>query len=325
MKNLNKARIWLAAGVIVIAGIVASNLRAEDKPEPSKEPKGAYLGVYPADLDRDARKELDYKGDGVLIEDVVDDGPADKAGIRSDDIVTKVAGVVVADRREFRKELAKHSGGEKIAIVVVRDGKEKSFDVTCGDKPATKIEINLPNFTWSSSDDDDEEAGGGFLGVVTETLEDDLATYFEVKSGVLVKSVSEDSPAEKAGIKPGDVIVKVGNESVESSDDLRSAVREHKPGEKVDVLVVRKGKETTIAATLGKSKDGAMRIEKRIIVRSNDDNEEMNDEIRQSLEDAMRDLHIQIMDGRDDLKEQMDELKQELEALKKELKEKKDK
>jgi len=106
---------------------------------------------------------------------------------------------------------------------------------------------------------EDLKKGGGkvraatFLGVTTVTLTDDVKQRFGIKTskGALVYAVSPGTPADNAGLRPGDVITSLGGDAVTSSDDLGAAVRKHKPGDKVDVKLERNGSEQTVSVTLG--------------------------------------------------------------------------
>ena len=100
------------------------------------------------------------------------------------------------------------------------------------------------------------------LGIVGEALgqEQQLADFFGVKDGVLVKSVEEDSAAEKGGIKAGDVVVKVGDAKVSTTEDITRALHSLKDGKTaLNVVVVRNKKETTLAVTIESSGSGLFR------------------------------------------------------------------
>jgi serine protease Do len=89
-----------------------------------------------------------------------------------------------------------------------------------------------------------EDANRAMLGVVTDV--DD--------KGAEITSISKESAAEKAGLKKGDIITKIGDKKVEDAEDVSEAIREHKPGDKVAVTILRDGKEQKITAELGKWK-----------------------------------------------------------------------
>ncbi len=98
------------------------------------------------------------------------------------------------------------------------------------------------------------EGKGGYLGVQSMDV-GQLADYFGVDEGVLVTEVVEDSPAEEAGLKAGDVILAVGDEEVSDPGELREAVRDQEPGETVKVAIVRRGERSTVAVKLGDASD----------------------------------------------------------------------
>jgi membrane-associated protease RseP (regulator of RpoE activity) len=99
---------------------------------------------------------------------------------------------------------------------------------------------------------------GGFLGVQIQDLSEQLSDYFKVKNsnGVLVSEVVDDSPAEKAGLKAGDIIVKIDGADIKNAGDLTMTIRQYEPKTEVSVSVVRNGKKKQLKATLGESEKG---------------------------------------------------------------------
>ncbi|MCP4229591.1 MAG: Do family serine endopeptidase [bacterium] len=93
----------------------------------------------------------------------------------------------------------------------------------------------------------------GWLGVYIQPVTDDLKDQFDLpdRSGALVSEVMDDSPAEKAGMKRGDVIVSIGDEKIEDTNHLRITTAEKKVGSKVKVKVIRDGKEKTLTVKIG--------------------------------------------------------------------------
>lgn len=106
---------------------------------------------------------------------------------------------------------------------------------------ATAWNFNMDNDAISLFDEDENRA---MLGVVTEG--DD--------KGAEIQSVSKESAAEKAGLKKGDIITKIGDKAIESTDDVTDAIHSHKPGDKVAITYLRDGKEQKATAELGKWK-----------------------------------------------------------------------
>jgi predicted metalloprotease with PDZ domain len=91
----------------------------------------------------------------------------------------------------------------------------------------------------------------GFMGVSLDDVGGQMAEYFEVDGGALITNVNEDSPAAKAGLKAGDVIVKVGDTNIEDSADVHKAMQDTEPEQELKVKVMRKGDDKTIKVTLG--------------------------------------------------------------------------
>jgi polyhydroxyalkanoate synthesis regulator phasin len=126
------------------------------------------------------------------------------------------------------------------------------------------------DFTWESGDEGDGEHRiivktmgddeRGWLGVRLDSLNEQLGSYFGVKdgAGVLVTEVVEDSPAAKAGLLAGDVIVKVGDAETASPDALHEAMGDTEPGDELSLTVLRKGARKTITAKLGEMPENAV-------------------------------------------------------------------
>ena len=271
--------IGVSLSLTVFAFAEEKTIVIEEKKIRKIEEKGAFLGIYMEDLDKDMIKKLDYpKSTGVLISGIVDDSPAEESGLEEHDVIYSIEGEKVKDSKGLGKLIGSKEPGDKIKVVVYRDGKKKTFNLALGEKKTAYVTIDIDDYddlaenihfntlgrganVWVTSD------GGHFsvygnrarLGVHLHDLDADLAPYFMVKKGegVLVLKVIEDSPAEKAGIKAGDVIVKVGDEEIEEIDDVHEALADidvefddgddeaekaDNDDEKVAVTVIRKGK-----------------------------------------------------------------------------------
>ena len=218
----------------------------------SAKQKG-WLGVSIMSVNEDVKEDWDLSADkGVLVTYVVNDGPADNAGIKRGDVILKYEGRSVRYSDELIEYVRKTPPGEKAKIEIDRNGKSKKFEVTI-EKNKRKIVLRSfgdggHKFTFYSNDSE-----SGFLGVDMYDLTDGLREYFKVEEdeGVLVVNVIEDSPAEKAGFKSGDVIVKVDKRVIEDSDDLRKAISRHEPDEKVKIEYIRNKKKSSKTVTLG--------------------------------------------------------------------------
>ncbi|MFL5242435.1 MAG: PDZ domain-containing protein [Gemmataceae bacterium] len=170
---------------------------------------------------------------GVRVHDVTPGSPAEKAGLKSGDEITKVDDRAVKDFDDLINMLENHKAGDKLKLQVRRDGKDEKVSVTLGDRPARRE--GRPGGRRT----------GAQLGVVTRPLtpEDSDRAGVKADSGVIVMEVVSGSPAADAGLKPGDVITALDNKNISNPDDLREAIRQDEPGKEVTLKVAR-GKET---------------------------------------------------------------------------------
>ncbi|PID80097.1 hypothetical protein CSA17_05215 [bacterium DOLJORAL78_65_58] len=221
-------------------------------PAVAKEGKRGWLGITCRDIDSEMAQERNLKSrDGVLIEKVRPESPAAEAGLREGDIIIEFAGQKILDDKALTKAVRRAAPGRKIAVRVLRDGKKKKFDVVLGERPGKswsfgngqgkKIKIT----SWKRD--------RGFLGVELDNLNDQMGDYFEVKDGkgALIAKVIQDSAADKAGLKAGDVIVRMDDQDIASSNDVHSVLADTKPEDRIRIQVIRKGKTKKIDLTLG--------------------------------------------------------------------------
>ena len=163
------------------------------------------------------------------------------------------------------------------------------------------------------------------MGVEVDDINEQMGEYFDVKDGegALISSVTEDSAADEAGLEAGDVIIKIEDENIKSAGDVHKALSGTEPEQKMEILVIRKGKKKTIEITLGEVPENQMF--KQIEMIGGDHNifmksPKMLHHVLPGEKD--KDLRV-IYDDEDDLKEMRNELekmKKELKEMKKELK-----
>jgi len=274
----------LVAGLVFVAGLAGvSRARAADEPS-------AWLGVYTQELTSELRDAMGYDGpDGVVVTRVVGDSPAARAGLRKSDVILSVSSRPVESPSELQDVIAGSKVGQTITVAVYRDGANYTLTAKLGARPddASSVapEPPLPPGPpraplppkppkppvvreWTgegdvlkglgelgSADKLMQIFGGparGRLGVRIESLSPVLGEYFGLADGkgVLVLEVLEDTPAERAGLKPGDVITRVGDKPVADSQDLVDALRGREG--KVALRVVRHNAGRTVEATLEK-------------------------------------------------------------------------
>lgn len=219
---------------------------------------GSYLGVGVRDVDGERKKALNLKEErGAEITSVEEDSPAAKAGLKTGDVVLDYAGTRVESMKQFIRMVRETPAGREVKIGVIRTG----ATITIAAKPengrnrlgrAIAIAPTGPMDIrgWVGQMDSPRTVmywKSTSLGVEAESLDNQLAEFFGVKQGVLVRSVGKASAAEKAGVKAGDVIVKVEETKVASPREVTSAVRQARSSSKtVNLSVVRDKKETTL-------------------------------------------------------------------------------
>lgn len=248
---------------------------------------GPRLGVSIRDVEKDDVAKLKLAGQtGVVIEDVTKDSAAAKAGVKATDVVVQYDGENVRSARQFRRLVTETVAGRTVKMAVMREGKRVDLELAptestdrlmtlFGDEnglrqrlernfgemrqPMLPFKLERPGapappgggayrFYGEGPGTMVWQAGRGRLGVTVQEIEPDLASYFGVTDGVLVSTVSPDSPAAKAGIKAGDVITTVNDKPVTSADELIAQLRE-RDGD-VTIGVTRDKKAISLKATL---------------------------------------------------------------------------
>jgi serine protease Do len=298
-------------GVVGLAVIAA--LALGTSPADAGKKDHGYMGVYMQKLSPDVREGLDIDVQrGVLVSGVQSDSPAEKAGLEDGDVIIEVAGRSVHNPDDLRDLVWDMSPGDQVEVLVIRDGDRRKIGLTLGEAPDQ----------WSYDSDDDNDftdlkllgrdgrytvaqlLGGPRLGVQAAELNEDLAGYFDTKpgEGILVLEVMDESIAEEAGVKAGDVITKVDDNAITDIDDLRESLKDYDEGDTFEVTVLRKGRTKTLEAT-------------------------MNDQSVHTFFSGQHPrVHIDRLRriDRDDIDKALDELRQEVKKLKREIEELKD-
>jgi len=192
---------------------------------------GSYLGVNLAEIDGTRAKELKLKETtGVEITRVEEGSPAEKAGLKPNDVVLEYNGQRVEGMEQFGRLVRETPGGREVKLVISRNGSTQTVMATVAGRKVRAFGGNIKDFMPDMPDIRMPDMPQVFsvwrspvLGVEPEALGSQLAAYFGVKEGVLVRSVLKDSAAEKAGIRAGDVITKVDGAAVTTPNELSSA------------------------------------------------------------------------------------------------------
>jgi serine protease Do len=220
---------------------------------------GSYLGIGVAEITPERARALNLREErGVEITRVEEESPAAKAGLKQGDVVLEYSGQRVEGVEQFMRIVRETPPGREVRLSVYRNGAAQQITVRTAARKAwfssrsgehaveiPRIElpeIRIPDvprplMSWRSS----------FLGIEAESLDAQLAEYFGVKEGVLVRSVASGSPAEKAGLRAGDVIVRVEDKTVSTPGEVSSAVRSARSKKSVTPTAVRDKKEMLVA------------------------------------------------------------------------------
>ena len=232
---------------------------------------GSPLGIEVRDVDdTDVRRERLAGPAGAVVEDVETDGPAAKAGVKAGDVFTTFDGEKVRSARHFQRLVDESPDGREVSATVVRNGAQVTLKLT----PVAQhyamfgpLGRDLRGFNFSLPDTfpfaDRRDRGNSFepflvqpdaparLGVNVQELSDQLGDYFGVRNGLLVESVEDGTPAKAAGLKAGDVIVRVNGQVVRTADELRRRLADS--DKDATISIVRDKKETTIKVTLSEA------------------------------------------------------------------------
>ena len=205
----------------------------------------AWLGVQLADLTPEIAEGFGIKDEnGVVISSVLKDQPAERAGLRRNDVIVEYDGQPVADLQKFRLRVADTPVGRHVPIVVLRDGKRMNMTVTLGPRDQNVVASN----TEPQAQPKTETGVASMAGLTVRDLTTEERTQTEVKNGVMVTDVKEESAADDAGIAPNDVIEEVGGHSVRDAATFTQLLKDAKAKGKHAVLLVQRGGNTQFVA-----------------------------------------------------------------------------
>jgi serine protease Do len=249
---------------------------------------GGYLGVQTEEVTRDNFAKYGLRDvRGVAIEKVIEGSPAEKAGLQAGDVIVRLNNEEITSVRKLTRLLGEISPDHSVRVTVIRGGSEREITATLGKRPGPKFDegafssiprVQLPPsgdfprfpraerlprieramplppgtpgepFVWTFG-------SGRRIGVGVTTLSKQLSEHFGVTGGVMINEVRPDSPAAKAGLKAGDIIVEADGKELKGEGDLIRAIQEKKEGD-VTLTIVRDRNRQTIRVTPEESKDG---------------------------------------------------------------------
>lgn len=301
----------------------------------------SYLGVDIADVTTERLSALKLKEEkGVEVTMVDQDAPAGKAGIKEHDVILTMNGTSIESGAQLRRMIHEMPPGRGVSFGLSRDGQPMTIKVQLADKhnefslhgpkpgdfhvqiPEIHIpDIDIPSINMVVV------TSSARSGLMVENITPQLGEFFGVKNGngVLVRSVEKGSRAEKAGLRAGDVIVKVNDQPVHDTSDFAHAVKS-RSGNSVSVGVIREKKEQNLNLTLPDRKESGELLEEEeslegplIDAESAVDLSELQQEVaklRPQMELATEDARTSVRELRNELCGEQKKVRQQDERLK---------
>jgi serine protease Do len=235
----------------------------------SSTDEGGWLGVEIAEVTAEKAKDLKLSAvRGVIVDGIEPDSPAAKAGIKEKDVITQYDGQPVEGAMQFRRLIRETPPGRSVTLEISRGGSLQSISVELGDRTDVYVRkmkgkmrdfggaysFSMPNVEELPDMPEVMDPRTPVLGINAEDLTSQLGSYFGApnNAGVLVREVRPGTPADKAGLKAGDVVTKVEGKEVRTLADLRAQLREKSNQASVNMSVLRKGSEIAVTVPIEK-------------------------------------------------------------------------
>jgi serine protease Do len=231
--------------------------------------EGGWLGVEIGEVTAEKAKDLKLSAvRGVIVEGAEPDSPAAKAGVKEKDVITQYDGQPVEGAVQFRRLVRETPPGRSVTLEISRGGAIQNISVELGDRTDVYVRkmkgkmrdfggaysFSMPNVEELPDMPEVMDPRTPVLGINAEDLTSQLGSYFGAPNnvGVLVREVRPGTPADKAGLKAGDVITKVEGKEVRTLADLRAQLREKSNQASVNMSVLRKGSEIAVTVPIEK-------------------------------------------------------------------------
>jgi serine protease Do len=178
-----------------------------------------FLGVNIQELTPQLAKQFNLNTtQGALVSDVTPNSPAEKAGLKSGDVIIEFNGKALTDSRHLRLQVAETIPGSSVPLKVIRDGASKTLSITLKSMPADQV-AEGPSTKGDT-------AGDALHGVAVTDLDSGSRTQLKVPAqivGALVSQVAPDSPAYEAGLRPGDLITEINRKPIKNAEQAVAA------------------------------------------------------------------------------------------------------
>jgi serine protease Do len=198
-----------------------------------------YLGISMNDVTPENAHFFNLQNaEGAIVAQVTPDSPASRGGLERGDVITRVNDTNVLNGSTLQVVVSEMAPGTKITLGVIRNGKPETLSLTVGEFHGNS------EVAGNDSQDDSGSAKTGKLGLAVSNLTADARQQINAPDqikGVVVESVRPASPADEAGIQPGDVILEVNRKPAESASEFASEVHQNQDGKDILLLVWSKG------------------------------------------------------------------------------------
>ncbi len=259
--GINTAIYSPSGGSIGIGFSIPSNMAKADVEQLRNygHPRRGWLGVRIQQVTPDIAESLGlHDASGAMVAGVNDGGPAANANIRNGDIILKFNNQDVKEMRNLPRIVADSEVGQKVPVVLWRDGKEVTVQATLAEKPDDQTQVASASTDAKPEAPKQTEIAG--LGMKLTAITPDAKDKFQLnpdQKGVVITDVSPDSPAAERGLKPGDVIVEVQQEPVSSPADVQSRVDGVRKQSRKSVLMLIQSQDGLrwVPLSLGGDKD----------------------------------------------------------------------
>ena len=242
--GINSAIVSTSGGNIGIGFAIPINLakKVADELKESGVISRGWLGILPGNIDNNMAEALDLSSpEGVLVESVEPDSPAQEGGLKVGDVIIEFNDKKVTNAQQFRFLVADAGPGAKISLKVIRDGRTKTLDFKLGDRS---------EFLEIASSSKKEKSETKWLGLSVSTFNRQLAEKLGIdfEPSVIIENIEPGSPADDAGLSVRDLIIEIDRKPVKTKGDFLKIADKLKDREKPILFLIKRGKNTLFKA-----------------------------------------------------------------------------
>tara|TARA_B100000676_G_C18032671_1_gene819757 strand:+ start:209 stop:1540 length:1332 start_codon:yes stop_codon:yes gene_type:complete len=181
-----------------------------------------YLGVYIEDLEENKAKALGIKDTkGAFIVMIVDDSPADKAGLKEKDVIIALNSIPIEDSNQLRNDVSSMRPNDVVVFSIIRNELRQTVSVVLGERPSDNSESRINPETQSYD----------IIGLKTDNHKD----------GIIITDIDKKSIAYKNNLRKNDIITEIGREQIKSLDDYKNALEAYKSGDTIMLRIIKNG------------------------------------------------------------------------------------